>query len=77
MLREKFNSVAAEMEQNFIALNDKVSRENCQKVSKSILEEIEIDQQLMKSKDFVPGFAIQLFEKLRSSYMESVSDFDY
>jgi predicted ATPase len=71
LLRQKYEAHTAELEEDFLALNETVSQEQCEKVAENVLRQVELKFETLKAEDFTPRTAFSLFEKLRSNYLNS------
>lgn len=70
-LREKYEKQTMELEEDFIALNESVSKERCEQVAENVLRQVELKFETIQAEDLAPGSTLNIFEKLRSSYLNS------
>jgi hypothetical protein len=70
-LREKYEKSTLELEEDFIALNESVSKERCEEVADNVLRQVELKFETIQAEDLAPGSTLNIFEKLRSSYLNS------
>lgn len=70
-LRERYEKQTMELEEDFIALNQSVSKEQCESVAQNVLRQVELKFETIQAEDLSPGSTLSIFDKLRSSYLNS------
>lgn len=60
-----------ELEEDFISLNENISKDRCEKVADNVLRQVELKFETISVDDLSPGSTLNIFEKLRSSYLNS------
>ena len=68
-LREKFERQVRELEDDFIAKNEEMSKQQCEQLAQNLLGELSKQFRVLETSEMTTGLMMNIFEKLRSNYL--------